>query len=808
VAENSGAYVDEHASGWTELRVHGVSGTPPEEVLEHPQVVRVAGYTQAAFLRRWWEARSVSADTAQHRREAYSWGGLTSGDNTRALWLLLLPFMLLNVAFYMAPSRRPPDRPDAEATPAARAALRRDRFSQAVQRVLALSFTATFALTAVTVAMDLVGWQCAAGRSGDDVCGTSWLGWLTWSWLDRPGRQLAVTALLPLAVIGLLWWAARTTWRNLEAAEVAQSVPDAAIDVVTPLEDRAMWNGRAAVRRLRALHVATGMAVPGIFALAPFVPADLRRPAPWPVAVVLVLLLGLLVLTVAQSSWWTTGSRTRATADPGAAQRQREQQEHEERTDRFRRLPWVALGLTGLALVIAATQPSVVRATGTLPWLVGTVQWLFVTQAALLALLLMACLLLRPSHVPISAPACGPGGTPVVVAPAWRGLGMPGIALLAWMLAGGFSAGVILRAAQTLGTPVARGQRSAATYPIVIPTAYTWAAVGALVLGLVAGVAAVVTWWRVRSAGFRRSVDAVETAYPDAAPADDDPVERSAYDRRRDAIARDWTEARALSGQAQRTAGFLLVVTVVVVVAGVVGFLTVGPRLLSAAPLVVTAANLAISGFALALVWVGRQAYRNPATRRTVGILWDLGTFWPRAVHPLAPPCYAERAVPDLLLRLQYYAASGGRVLLSCHSQGSVLGAAVLLQVETAVSARTSFLTYGSPLARLYGGFFPAYFSPAALERLGGFLADTPGSDRSTWRWRNLYRPSDPIGGAVFCVRDPAPPGAAPDPDDVDVVLRDPVFARPPGDPCYPPVLGHSNYFADPAFTATADALR
>ncbi|MDT7578819.1 MAG: hypothetical protein QOK35_79, partial [Pseudonocardiales bacterium] len=670
----------------------------------------------------------------------------------------------------------------------------------------------------VSVAMDLVGWQCAAGRSGDDVCGASWLGWLAWSWLDRPGRQLAVTALLPLAVIGLLWWAARTTWRNLEAAEVAQSVPDDLLDVRTPLEDRAMWNGRAAVRRLRALHVATGMAVPGIFALAPFVPGDLRRPASWPVVVVLVLLLVLLALAVVQTSRSATGSRTRGTAEPGAALRQREQQEHEERTDRFRRLPWVALGLTAIALVVAATRAPI-RAAGTLPWLVGTVQWLFVGQAALLVLLLVACLLLRPFRTAGPAgPACGPGGAPPgmssvrrqVVAPAWRGLGMPGIALLAWVVAGGLSSGVILRAAQTLGTPVARGQRSGATYPIVVPTAYTWAAVGALALGLVAGVAAVVTWWQVRrsSAEFRRSVAAVDAAYTDAAPSGGDPAENAAYARRRDAIAREWTAARTLSGQAQRMAGFLLVATVVVVVAGTLGFLTVGPRLLSAAPLVVTAANLAISGFVLGLLWVGRQAYRNPGTRRSVGILWDLGTFWPRAVHPLAPPCYAERAVPDLLLRLQYYAASGGRVLLSCHSQGSVLGAAVLLQVETAVSARTSFLTYGSPLARLYGGFFPAYFSPAALERLGGFLADAPGPDRSTWRWRNLYRPSDPIGGAVFCVRDPAPPGADPDPGDVDRVLRDPVFARPAGDPCYPPVLGHSNYFADPTFTATADALR
>lgn len=821
MTETGGPYVDAHATGWTELRVHGVSGTPPEAVLEHPHVVRVAGDAQAGFLRRWWEARAVSTDTERQRREGYSWGGLTSGDNTRALWLLLLPFMLLNVAFYMAPSRRPPDLPGRGSTPSP--ARRCDHVSGSVQRLLALSFTATFALTAVSVGMDLVGWQCAAGRPGGEVCGTSWLGWLAWSWLDRPGRQLAVTALLPLAVVGLLWWAARTTWRNLEATEVAQTVPDAVLDLRTPLEDRAMWNGRAAVRRLRAVHVATGMAIPGIFAVAPFVSGDERTPASLVGVVVLVLLLVLLGLAVALIVRPTIASRARATADPGTAERRRAQQEHEERTDRFRWMPWVALGLTAAALVVAAAQAPV-RAAGTLPWLVGTVQWLFVTQAVLLVLLLVACLLLRPARGTAAAPACGPGGTPVVVAPAWHGLAMPGVALLAWMLAGGFSAGVILRAAQTLGTPVARGQRSGAAYPIVVPAAYTWAAVGALALGLVAGAGAALTWWQVRRRSgeeFRRSVAAVDAAYPDAAYPDAahpdaahpgaEPVGSAARDRRRDAIAREWTEARTLSWRAQRVAGFLLVVTVVVVVTGVVGFLTVGPRLLSGAPVVVTAANLAISGFVLGLLAVGRQAYRNPATRRSVGILWDLGTFWPRAVHPLAPPCYAERAVPDLLLRLQYYAASGGRVLLSCHSQGSVLGAAVLLQVETAVSARTSFLTYGSPLARLYGGFFPAYFSPAALQRLGGFLADAPGppADRAAWRWRNLHRPSDPIGGAVFCERDPGDvdPGDV-DAGDVDLALRDPVFARPPGDPCYPPVLGHSNYVADPAFTATADALR
>ncbi len=819
---HSGGYVDGHAIGWTELRVHGVSGTPPTDVLEHPHVTRVAGYAQAAFFRRWWQARSVSADTDRHRTEAYSWGGLTSGDNSRALWLLLLPFMLLNLAFFMAPSRRPPDPPPppgagapAALPPELRAARRRDRFSGAVQRLLALSFTATFTLTAVTVAMDLVGWQCAAGRTGDDVCGRSWLGWLAWSWLDRPGRQLAVTALVPLAVVGLLWWLARTTWRNLEAVEVAQSVDDAALDLVTPLEDRALWNGRAAVRRLRAVHVATGLALPGVAALAPFGPG---APVSWPRAAVLLPLLGLLVLAVVQAARPTTGQRTRGTADADAAQRERERQEQAERTDRFRLLPWVALGLTALALGFAATAPvPPVRPAGTLPWLVGAAQWLFVGQVVLLVALLVACLLLRRHPDRFPGPSCGPGGRPVTVVPAWRGLAMPGVALLAWVLAGAFSAGVILRAAQTLGTPVARGQRSGAAHPIVVPTAYTWVAVGALVVGLLAAGCVAVTWWRIRRrpAQLAAAVRAVDAAYADAVPAAADGAGSAAeYRARRDVIARTWTGARALGGEAQRAAGFLLVATVVVVAGGAVGFWTVGPRLLTAWPGLVAAANLAISAFVLGLVAVGRQAYRSVATRRSVGILWDLGTFWPRAVHPLAPPCYAERAVPDLLLRLRHYAASGGRVLLSCHSQGSILGAAVLLQLETAVSARTAFLTYGSPLARFYGGFFPAYFGDRALARLGGFLAGPPGrptagaADRAAWRWRNLHRPSDPVAGAVFCERDPTPPGAPRHAEDVDVVLRDPVFARPPGDPCPPPVRGHSDYTADPAFGATADALR
>lgn len=784
-------YVERNARGRTELRVHGVAGTAPESVLAHPHAAQVAGDADAGFFRRLWEAEIVAADTPRGRREAYSWGGLTSGDNTRALWLLLLPFMLLNVAFYMTPYRRPPGS-DAGADAADR---RRDRFSAAVQRLLALSFTVTFTLTAASVAMDLVGWQCAAGPPVGDVCGTSWLAWLDWSWLDRPGRQVAVTALLPLAVVGGLWWLAGSTWHRLESVEITQAGTGGAPEVRTPLEDRAMWNGRDTVRRLRALHVAAALVVPGVLALAPLRPDTAGR------SVALAGQLALLAAVVAVTAHPTVASRQRPDGR-GSPERRG------IGTWAYGALPVCAAAATALCLVLAAAAPvdGTVDPVGTLPWLVGTVQWLFVAQAALLTTLLGVCLRLAARARSSTPPAAAATeGRPVDVRPAWKGLAMPATALLAWVLAGGFSAGVVLRAAQTFGTPIGRGQRSDGPYPLVVPSAYQWTAVSGLALGVVAAASVLVIWLRVRR--WQGTRGTVEAAYGAAA---------TAHPARRDEIARSWARATALSREVPRGFGAVLVATVVAVVLGSAGFFAFGPALLIVASPVVTVANLALTGFVLGLLWLGRQAYRDPVKRRSVGILWDLGTFWPRAVHPLAPPCYAERAIPDLMHRLRHLTAAG-HVLLSCHSQGSVLGAAVLLQAERAVSARTTLLTYGSPLARLYGRFFPAYFSPRALARLGELLDSRPAGpdptavDRSGWRWRNLHRPSDPIGGAVFVVHDlrfPRSVQPSADTGDVDRPLLDPAFARPAGDPCHPPIHGHSRYFADPAFAWTVDALQ
>src|SRR6476646_3670689 len=69
-----------------ELRVHGVSGSPPEALLGGPAefIVRKAGDKDAGFYRRQpWidEVADPTLPANQWRRlmEAYSWGALTSG---------------------------------------------------------------------------------------------------------------------------------------------------------------------------------------------------------------------------------------------------------------------------------------------------------------------------------------------------------------------------------------------------------------------------------------------------------------------------------------------------------------------------------------------------------------------------------------------------------------------------------------------------------------------------------------------------------------------------------------------------------
>jgi hypothetical protein len=196
-----------------------------------------------------------------------------------------------------------------------------------------------------------------------------------------------------------------------------------------------------------------------------------------------------------------------------------------------------------------------------------------------------------------------------------------------------------------------------------------------------------------------------------------------------------------------------------------------------------------ISVSVLLLVLLGVQTYRRPRLRRTVGVIWDIATFWPRAGHPLGPPCYAERVVPELTHRANWLATSQGGVVLSGHSQGSVLVAATVLQLPPDARPRTAVLTYGSPIRRLYARAFPNYFNDRVLNDIGAAVAGPRGQER----WINLWRATDPIGGLV---------GIG------DRRLADPLDFDPrPGDQVAPKIQAHSGYQLVPAFNQAMDDL-
>ena len=135
---------------------------------------------------------------------------------------------------------------------------------------------------------------------------------------------------------------------------------------------------------------------------------------------------------------------------------------------------------------------------------------------------------------------------------------------------------------------------------------------------------------------------------------------------------------------------------------------------------------------------------------------------------------------------------TGGRLVISGHSQGSVLAAAAVWQLRPGTRRRVALLTYGSPLERLYGRWFPAYFGPAALAAL----------HREMHCWRNLWRATDPIGGPVRLAAATADRRSTAG----RCATRWPT-AAPREHPLPAPILGHSDYQADPAFAEERAAL-
>jgi len=771
---------DAASKGVTELRVHGVGGSPPDATLGDLVPEQVMGDAIAGFYRTSDHAatqpdRDARRDVDRHV-EVYSWGGLTSRSKIRVLWLALLPFLFANLAGWMCSA-------------STRDSAWRFRLHRLAAGLCALALTVNAALIAVMISADVNAYQTSrAGLAGHQW----WLAPLNWAYVkNHPARQVTVGVLVVVLFVLALVWLASRSWRyeavrppyRVQNGQKGTARKAAADTLAKGLADQQFWDGEGTVRLLTWLHVAV---VGGFLAIMLGVTARALA-AGSPQAAVLGwtgIALGAATIALAVVYVCLDALDTPSMGTPDA------QPAIGAFAEKLRGFVVYLLVPAGAGLVcsgwFAWLQPGTpsVRAAD-LPGMAGVTGWTALAIAVAVGIALISVLLgLR-----------GSGGT--MFGGSWVTL-MLGFGSLNILLLGAEIWVAHLVGPVTSDAATALSAKPGQIYLSHVITSgvplLVWAAVLAAV---VFGAVEAVRWLRAaklpgqmadeyekQAAEFRATLSETPrnvwywSGLPPFPPTGDTTKDEGAGGKWQRQIARV-----QFLGRAPHDAIWLLWLIIVgqLVMAACVWQLNLQP------PVIVRNVGIALAGLVLpALAAFLYAAWSNPAKRRTIGILWDVGTFWPRSYHPLCPPCYAERAVPDLQRRMWWLHDNDGRVMLVAHSQGTVLAVAALVQTACRPEGdHPALITFGSPVCKLYGWAFPAYFDRALLEPLA------PGQAARVNDWRNFFYPTDPIGGSV------APELSAVGGDPVDTEFADPadcyyVYGQPP-----PASTGHSGYWAD-----------
>lgn len=814
---------------WVELRVHGVSGTPPESMLASAHVCQVAGDDRSRCFRPTdAQGNEVRADDG-HVVEAFHWGRWTSGSWTQALWVLLIPFGMVNAAQFMLPS------------PHGRGPRFFHAVSGAVLRLLALALTALFTIGVCVMLVDLLAWQWLARMElpGDDRL-------LIW-----PALLAAVGVVYGLSFLGR----SRAGRRRYGVDTRTRGLPG--------LADTAFFDGDPDSPSLRHLHRAAALfliSVIGVSAVAGSRPmlADLGRWVPvagFGVTAVVVFFLGdpERTTTVARGGgsirrWWH-GLSEQGEAGAGNAPS---------------RLVAAFLHLSGLvaalsaALVIAMAPVSggeLPRGRYPLPGIEDVAAHVGIGGAVVTVLLFLAVLGLA------LATWHEQDDVPKVFRRFAYGLTGWLAGAVGFFLGIGLTAGLSLTVQGLLNR--VEGSSGVSAPKVLQRVSFTWG-VTALVILVLLVLAGAKLWWR--RAAFLRAAARAYTFGPPG-PASSRPRLHPTWLRRVGramrvarlknhlelvfwtfgvvgtllavAAAIDYVVERRTDGAAN---GFLSLVDLGTGVASPVGAPIVGDDI------VIGIGQLTLLGLAGGAVLLTRGAIKAEGPRRALNVVWDVIAFWPRAVHPFVPPPYSQEVVPALVRRILWHLGEPDplpdtgepgstddpvphpsaldrnphpvrEVVLAAHSQGSLLSLAALLRLPRELRGRVRWLTFGSQLRQQFPRAFPHYVRVADLEKM-----------QVRHGWLSLYRDTDPIAGPVTswdhdCDAQGRPVSIRLGGSDRELDAIDPVTGRrtcgrewrlldPPASDwrfqtgAVDAIRGHSDYWLDPEWDEALRAVR
>jgi hypothetical protein len=741
---------------WVELRIHGVSGTPPPDMLGSAHVVQVAGDARRrVFQRSDADGRPVPRDADGRVLEGYHWGALTAGSWLQGLWFMLIPFGFVNAAQFMLPA--PPDTSSSRKTRSRRnAAVSSHVVSGSMLRVVGLAMTCVLALAASFIVANLAALRASHQAGVSDF----WLHVL-------PSAGLLATALVIFALYAV-------GGRTKSFAYQRESNPR--IDVDSPLATRDFFKGDPSVTDLRRLHLAGGLAVAGLpvaWTLANDAGHERFDLAVRTALIVVALTAGVLALLVGDLSHSQTVAihRTWLLRVRDVVQKV---------------TTWANWALLGG--VLAALAGLACRLPFGLNVRRGAYQRYGDFGAMLCYVLLggLGVLLLSTAILALT------GRRPDRALKRYFGAFVLGFAAffvsaIGVFLGLGFAGAFAYAAARSMAIDT-----NDSNFPGVLQrVAYAW---GVTAIELVVIVLALLVNWALR-AGWRLPWEPVGTRSTFRSRAN---LDLETADPRLSRLGADaetaaaWEKKVATAMWMARLKRRLPSVLVLMVVVGLVMMVSAAVEMPDDSHLpglldylteeqggggtgfmtwLGTTSLLALAGL---LVSVGRGGVRAQSKRRSANVIWDVIAFWPHSTHPFAPPPYSQLCVLDFRDRIRYHLGTlerlepaepppahrrvpqtelvpgplaphgGRRVIVGAHSQGSLIAAAALLWLREEERERVGLVTHGSQLQVAFPRAFPAYVHVHLLESIMGNYQG---------RWVNLYRETDHIAGPVWSWR-------------------------------------------------------